>query len=169
MLDKDLFFAENQRSAIIPGPGVWGSAPLPDLVFPNYLDLKVVCDLARGNPLFANFRITQAFNNVAGNFLRFAVYVSNDVTFFDVLTNAELTLARSHDIPSLGLVDVGYVVPVALPPYGDLLRVLGEGRRYMALGFDYLVPTTDWSTGLLDAFLSPQALPLRPLSTPSGY
>lgn len=169
MLDKDLYFAENARTGILPAPNVWGVAPLPSLVEPAYYDFRVITDLARATPVYANFRLASPFDNVADNLLRFAVFVSDNPTFVDLLTNRELVLARSHDISSPGLVDVGQIIQVALPPVGDLLRVLGEGRRYMSLGFEYMVPTTDWSTGGIDAFLTRHPLPLRPLSSPSGY
>jgi len=167
VIDKDLFIAENARVVATPGPN-WTFGLLQS----NWIDFRVATDWARGSAVCANFRISSLFNNQAGNLLRFAVVVDGNSSFSNVNSTPELLLARSHDLTSAMLsnaANLGAVVPVALPPYGDLLRGLGEGFRYLTLGVQFLVPTTDWISGGIDAFFAPQPLPARPLSVPSGF
>jgi hypothetical protein len=169
MNDADLMFAENQRPAVIPG-GVWGVATFPELGAPKYLDFREVLDWARGTPIYANFRIETPFNSIAENQLRFAVFVSNDPTFIDLLSDSSLILATSLPITGAGLAAAGKpTVTVALPPLNDYAADAAQGRRYLSLGFEYYVPTTDWSAGGVTAWLSPRPLPPKPLSVRSGF
>lgn len=167
MHDDTLYFARDERPALVAGIG-WSRATLPNGAAPNYLDFGRIKDLARGTTVYANFRVKTSFDNVAGNLLRFAIFISDEPTFLTVLTNTEQVIATSHEIASVGLV-AGARVSVALPPLNSYARVLGEGRRYLALGIEYIVPTTDWSAGGIDAFLSPYPDPQPPISSPSGY
>lgn len=166
MQDDNLFFARNDRPALIPG----GTFPafFPSSLAPAYWDLQAAMDMARGRSIFANFRIATSFNSVAANLLRFAVFVDDNEAFVNVLTNPSLIIARSHDFLSGGLV-AGTLVSVAIPPMSDITRVAGDGLRFITLGLEATVPTTDWSQGGVDAFLTHEAFPSRPLATPAGY
>jgi len=168
MLDKDLWIATNGRPAITPGASItrW---LFPSLVSPDYWDLRAIIDLARGNPVYGNFRVATAFNAQASNFLRFAIFVDSVATFLNVLTNNELVIARSPDIVSTGLGTVGINFPVAMPSLNDLALLTSNGARFITLGFEASVPTTDWVAGGVDAFLSPEPLPPLPASHPAGY
>lgn len=155
MLDDRLKLAKNARPALVPGPNV-NPTFFPELLAPNYLDLKVAMDLARTGGAWANFRIASAFNNVASNFLRFAVFVDNDPTFLTVLGETQLCIVQGSELLSaaLGAAAVGLGVSLALPPANSYLRIGGNGRRYICLGMQVFVPTTDWTTGGVDAFFS---------------
>lgn len=170
MQDAQLIIASNLRPAIVPNAAVtrW---LFPDLIAPTYWDLLAARDLGRGAPVYGMFRIAAAFNAVANNFLRFAIFVDSTPTFVNILTNNELVVARGPDILSAGLGSsaVGMEVPVALPPLSDLVRLTGEGRRYITLGLEAYVPTTDWSSGGIDAWFSPFARSGRPFVAPAGY
>lgn len=168
MLDKDLQFADNERPAITPFATYTQPWLFPDNLNPKHLDLRVATDLARSSPLYANFIVRTSFDNVVGNFLRFCVFVDSSPTFANVLGNAELTIARSQDFASLVLVG-GTQCTIVVPPLSDITKVAGEGRRYLTLGLQTLVPTTDWSAGGIDAFLTRHPLPQRPMSYASGY
>lgn len=168
MHDYDLVFAENARPAVIPAP-IWGKVWFDQLVAPKYLDMRSLIDLGRGQPVFANFKIATAFNNVAANSLRFAVFASNDPTFADVLASDAQTIATSLPITGAGLASVGATVRVAIPPMNDYALSTASGRRYVTLGFEYLVPTTDWTQGGIDAWLSNRAVEPAPLDPPAGY
>lgn len=177
MIDQDLFVSENQRPTITPGASftTWTLPETFPVGFATYLDLQVAVDYAKASPLYANFRIATSFDNVAGNFLRFAVVVDDAVdpttgqaTFANVLTNPELIVARSHDIASSGLL-AGTQTTIAMPPLSDLTRATGEGRRFLGLAIQALVPTTDWSAGGITAFFSPHPLPQYPAFHRSGH
>lgn len=177
MLDQDLFVCENARPTITPGPSfaTWTLPETFPVGFANYLDLRVATDYAKALPLYANFRIATSFNNVVANFLRFAVVVDDAVdpttgnaTFANVLTNPELIVARSHDINSAGLL-AGTQTTIAMPPLSDLTRATGEGRRYLGLAIQTLVPTTAWTQGGITAFFSRHPLPQYPAFHKSGH
>ena len=170
-LDSTLFFATNERPALIPGPAE-GKAVFPSLVAPNYYDLRAVQDMARARPVYASFRVASAFNNVANNWLRFCVFMSDRTDFIDILApvvGEAQVLASSHKILSTGLASVGAVQRVAIPPASDFGLAGGQGRRYLALGFEYFVPTTDWTSGGVDAWLSTDPHQPPPIAHNAGY
>jgi len=172
MIDQNLVFATNARPAnILIGLGFAGYVfPNGILATPNFLDLKVAMDMARGNGLYATFRVATAFNAQAGNVLRFAIFVDTDPTFAPAMVpGSALLIARSHDFLSIGLADVGQFCTVALPPVGDLQRLISQGFRYLALGIEMSVPTTDWVAGGIDAFLTHAPFPTRPIDYAAGY
>lgn len=170
MIDAGLIFATNQRPTILPSAGIT-PALLPQNLAPNWLDFGRVLDWARGRPVYANFRVAAAFDAVVGNTLSFCVFIDDNPTFINVLSNPQLVLARGHDIYSSGLSAgaIGNVVSLALPPLSPYALVGGEGRRYMCLGMLVYVPTTDWATGGLDAWLSDTPHVQRPVFSPSGF
>lgn len=170
MIDAGLIFATNQRPTIVPGAGT-NPTLLPTGLAPNYIDFARVMDFARGRTCYANFRVASAFDNVASNMVRPAVWIDDDPSFIGTLSNPSLCLCLGHEIFSAGLLagSVGSVISLALPPLSPYALVGGEGRRYMAMGFQAYVPTTDWSTGGWDAWLSDRPHVQRPLFTPSGY
>jgi hypothetical protein len=169
MLDDNLYFAKNARPALFTGLGAWQFALLPSSLAPNFQDQSVVQDMCRARPAFATFRVASAFNAVGGNLLRFAIFVSNDAGFADLVSDPSLTIAQSHELNSTGLAAVGSIVQIAVPPLSDFTRANGDGRRYFALGFMAFIGATDWSAGGLDAFLTPHALPTRPFAAPAAY
>lgn len=168
MQDAQLIIAQNLRPAIAPGASItrW---LFPDLVTPNYVDQLAALDSGRGKTVYANFRVAAAFNAVASNFLRFCVFVDSVPTFLNIITNNELVIARGPDIASGGLNTVGISVPLALPPLNDLALLAGAGRRYITLGIEAYVPTTDWSSGGIDAWFDTDPYPGRQLAYPGGY
>lgn len=168
MLDLDLFCGTNDRPALFVLP-TWQFAFFPSLASPNYWDLRAIMDIARANPIYANFRIATAFNNQAGTILRPAIFVDNDPTFANVLTDPSCIVARSHDWLPPGMGVVGTIVQVAMPPMSDLTRVAADGRKFITLGWEALVPTADFVAGGMDAFLTRFALPTRPPAYQSGY
>lgn len=151
MQDVQLQIATNARPAITPGAGItrW---LFPSLVAPDYIDLLAARDFGRGATVYANFRVSTAFNVVASNFIRPAVFVDSVPTFLNILTNNELVIARGPDVLSggLGTIGVGFSIPV--PQLSDLVLLTGQGRRFITLGIEASVPTTDWSAGGLDAW-----------------
>lgn len=167
MQDAQLIIATGLRPAITPGAAVtrW---LFPDLFTPTYMDLQAIMDLGRGaRPVYANFRVSAAFNAQATNFLRPAIFVDSVPTFLNILTNNELVIARGPDILSGGLGTIGVGFPVALPPLNDLVLLSG-GRRYITLGFEAYVPTTDWVSGGLDAWFDTDPYPGRPIAYSAG-
>lgn len=175
MLEKDLFICENAKPVVTPG-ATWTFATLPTLVAPNYWDLKALYDLGKGaeGTLWGNLRVSTAFTNTANNFLRLCAIVDVNGLFSNVPANPHLVVARGPDIPSAKLGTVGQVVPLAIPPYGDILRAAslvsgGEGYQFFTLAVEYLVPTTDWVAAGIDVFLSPKPLPLAPAYFAAGY
>lgn len=170
MIDAGLIMATNQRPTIVPGAGT-NPALLPTGLAPNWLDFGRVLDFARGRTCYANFRVASAFDNIASNMVRPAVFIDDDPSFIGVLTNASLVIVQGHEIYSSGLqaASVGQVVSVALPPLSSYALLNGEGRRYLCLGFMAFVPTTDWTTGGWDAWLSDRPHVQRHLQSPSGY
>lgn len=170
MIDAGLIMATNQRPTIVPGAGT-NPALLPTGLAPNWLDFARIMDWARGRTVYANFRVASAFDNVASNLVRPAVFVDDDPSFINTLSNPSLVVVQGHEIYSSGLQagSVGQVVSIALPPLSPYALVGGEGRRYMCLGFMAFVPTTDWTAGGWDAWFSDRPHVQRPIFSPSGF
>lgn len=171
MIDYSLYFAENERPAIIPGAG-WTPAFFPGSLTPNYIDLMENQDIARASSMFANFVVTTAFNNVAANTIRFAAFLCADPAGISLLTDPTQVIARSHDIfaAALGAAAVGKWVSIPLAPLSAYaLSASPGGLRYLFLGMEVFVPATDFSTGGVTALLTPHALAQKPIDFPSGY
>lgn len=169
-LDDTLFLGKNQRPTFFAGVPTWQFAFFPTLIAPNYLDLRVVMDICRASPAYAVFRVATAFNNQIDNLLRPAIFVDNDPTFANVLTDPSLIIARGHDLNSAGLNTVGsFVAQIAMPPLSDLTRLAGAGRRYITLGLEAFVPTADFVSGGMDAFFAPRPIESRPIHYPAGW
>jgi hypothetical protein len=168
MLDKDLMMGEDARPVITPGASILNHL-LPTTAGPNYLDLRVAMDWARGKQIYANFRVQTPFDAVALNYLRFAVYVDSVTNFANVLTNTELTLVRGPDMLSSGLNVQGLVTSLAIPPHNSLVQLVAQGRRYICLGFQAYVPSADWGTGGIDAFFADAPLAPPQIDYASGY
>lgn len=166
MLDKDLFFADNERPAVTSTHATnafnW---PFPAIATPKFLDFRQSIDSSRSRPLFANFRITTSFNNQAGNILRFAIFVDDVDTFANVLTTPALVIARGPDIPSASLL-TGLQVTIPVPPLNEFIVA---GKRYLTLGMQTIVPTTDWTQGGITAYLTQHPHPQTPTAYQSGY
>lgn len=167
MQDAQLIIASNLRPAITPGAAV-SKYLFPDLFTPTFIDLRAIMDLGRGaRPVYANFRVAAAFNAQANNWLRPAIFVDSTPTFANVLTNGELTIAAGPQIVSAGLNVVGSGLSVVLPPLNDIVLLAGA-RRYITLGFECYVPSTDWTTGGLDAWFDTDPYPGRPITYAAG-
>jgi hypothetical protein len=172
-MDHQLVVCENVRPAITPGalisPGVLWPMLLPSAVAPNYWDLRTIMDLCSARPLYAQFRIATTFNSIAANILRFAIFVANSPDFVDVASDGSNIIARGHDINGSVLL-AGMEAQIAMPPMSAWNRIANEnGRRYVGLGFEYYVPTTDWSAGGITAFLTHTPLMVKPPSNPAGW
>lgn len=165
--DENLLAGKNVRPASFVGLG-FIPALYPTTAAPRYWDLLQIQDMCRANPLNALFHVETTFTATAGNVLRFRIFVSNDPTFADLATNPELFIAASHDLGSAGLL-AGTMVNVAMPPMSDLTRLLGEGRRYIALGHEANVPTTDWVAGGVTAYWTDKPVPSKPMAYAAGY
>lgn len=166
MLDKDLIFADNERPAVTSTHATnafnW---PFPAIATPKFLDFRQSIDAARSRPMYANFRVTTSFNNQAGNILRFAIFVDDDPTFANVVTTPALVIVRGPDIGSASLV-AGLQVTLPVPPLNEFIVA---GRRYLTLGMQTIVPTTDWSAGGITAYLTQHPHPQTPPSYLSGF
>lgn len=167
MLDDDLFLAKNQRPALLTSLGVWQFALLPNTLAPNFLDLGTVRQMARARPVYVGFRVASAFNNVAGNLLRPALFVSALPDFSDLVGDPSLTIAQGPELNSTGLAALGATTHVVVPPLNDYIS--GSGRRYFAAGVMAFVGATDWSAGGLDVFLTPHPLNTAPFNPPAGF
>lgn len=155
----------------------WPSTPDPVLggSLVNTFNLRAIMDWARGRAVYANFRLNTAFAGDAANFLRFCIAVDSVAAFTNVLSGYRIVTA-GHSIVTAGLGAgaVGSVMQLALPPLSDWTRSLAaapdyNGMQFLALGFEYGVPTTDWTAGLLDAWLTLNPIPGRPTAPTSGY
>lgn len=172
MIDQNLVFATNARPAnILIGLGFAGYVfPNGALATPTFVDLRTAMDWARGNGLWATFRVATAFNGEAGNVLRFGIFVDNAPDFLAAMAPGSVQMiAKSHEFLSAGLVAVGQYCSVAMPPLNDLQRLVSQGFRYLSLGIEMSVPTTDWIAGGIDAFLTDRPFPTKPIDYPVGY
>lgn len=171
MLDYNLRFANNERPAILTGADVNPSF-YPESLNPKYIDLMVNQDIARATSLYANFVIASAFNSIPANFLRFAVFLCSDPAGFSLLSDPSQIIARSHDIfgNALGSGAVGRWVSIPIAPLSSYgLSASPGGLRYLFLGQESYVPTTDWSTGGITAILTQHPLQQKPIDHASGY
>lgn len=173
ILDFDLFICQNARPAFTPAAPTAGVLQLglfAATLTPNYFDMLVAMDAARGTPLYANFRIDTAFTNIAANYARFIAIADNSTSAVGVTTNSAKMVARSPDIQSAGLAAVGEWITLALPPLSPFVFATdGTGCRYLFLGMEAYVPTTDWSAGGVTACITAHPLQQQPVPYASGY
>lgn len=168
----------NVANEIRLGVTLTGSASSwPNAGLVNYYDLRTIQDWARGRAVYAAFRLATAFAGDAANVLRPCIVADSVAEFTNVLSGYRI-IAAGHTITTAGVGAgaVGSIIHVPLPPMSDWTRSLGSGpdysdrgMRFLALGFEYNVPTTDWTAGGLDAWLTYQAIPTRPPIYPAGY
>lgn len=163
MQDQDLILATNARPAVTPG-GTIATWLFPTLLDPAYIQSAQAIDIARGGELYANFRIATSFSATASNYLRFCVIVDDVANFANVLTNTNLIIARGPDIISSGL-SIGHTVPIPVPPLNDIAIDLAipVGKLFLGVAMQAYVPTTDWSAGGVDIWLSPHPHINRPV------
>lgn len=169
MLDDDLFFCKNARPTITPGASVVPYVLPNGLVSNAWMDLKTAIDMGRGQSIYAHFRVATTFTGAAANWLRPFIVVDDVINFINVATNAGLIIARGPEIVTAGLLkDID--AEIALPPLNDLAIPSTEnGKRYIGLGVEALVPVSDFTAGGIDAWLSPYPRGVRPSAHPSGY
>lgn len=171
MQDADLIFAQDQRPAVsIVGatPSLWMFDN--GLVANKWLDLRQQSDLGRGQPLYAHFKVKTSFAGDALNVLRFCIAVDDATNFSGTVAVPAKILVRGPDLVTGSLL-AGVLVTLVLPPLNTLVIPLAtnQGARYLGLGMQVIVPTTDWTAGAVDAWLSPVHHRVRPSGYQSGY
>jgi len=172
MIDNNLLI-ENAPVPTVAVPGSsWQPSLFPTLLGSSYVDLRAAMDWGRARAVYANFRIRTPFSGPAGsenNKMRLAIFTSRTADMADVLLDPTNPIVRGFEFGVAGLSTVGQWTYLAIPPLGDLARLLGDGRQFIAFGCELLVPTTNWNVGGIDMVWTPQPLPSTPMTFRAGF
>lgn len=173
ILDGNLIFQDNASPVrtVAVGAG-WVPFHYPDGLSGNtkWLDLLAENDIGRGHPVYAHFIVTEAFDNVVGNFWTPYIVIDSTSVGTTFTTFPELMIARGPELPSSKLT-LGAHIVIAIPPINSkaLALTTGGGARYLFVGESVLIPTTDWSTGKITCYLSHDAGKTVNKDFPAGF
>lgn len=111
------------------------------------LDLLTNRDFGRGTPLIARFQIMEDFGGSSGlSKGRFAIAASDNLA----LQSGTQVIARGWNMTQAEM-KAGVSQELLIPSYGSMQRLLNLGFRYMSLGMEFSMVTSDFNAGSVTA------------------